>query len=199
MALKSEKSMFLQPMVHVLSAFVKEPRALTHKTEVIIKKLNKFKKGEIFMSDTLDAFVRGLQEQILEETKEAYGEAAYQRWLNPLYKGSIKHPDGYACLRGHCQDTMEMFLKFENDQVKEATFQTDGCGSSTICGSFAAEMAIGKTPDELIEISGETITEGLGGLPKDDEHCAFLAAETLQEALNDYMIKQTRKHESSVP
>ena len=150
------------------------------------------------MSDTLDDFVNRLQEQILEETREAYGEAAYQRWLNPQYKGSIKSPDGYACLKGGCQDTMEIFLKFENDRVREATFQTDGCGSSTICGSFAAEMAIGKTPDELIEISGETIKEGLGGIPEDDEHCAFLAAETLQEALNDYMIKQTRKHKSSI-
>ena len=145
------------------------------------------------MSDTLDDFVQGLQEQISEEIEEAYGEIAYQRWLNPLYKGSIKYPDGYACLRGKCQDTMEIFLKFENDQVKKAKFQTDGCGSSTICGSFAAEMAIGKKPDELLEISGKAILKRLGDFPKEGEHCAFLAAETLHEALNDYMIKSTRK------
>jgi len=30
-------------------------------------------------------------------------------------------------------------------------------------------------------------------MPKGEEHCAFLAAESLQEALNDYMIKQGKK------
>ena len=59
-----------------------------------------------------------------------------------------------------------------------------------VCGSFAAEMAHGKGPDELLEVTGEAILERLAGLPEEEAHCAFLAAETLQEALNDYMIKQ---------
>ena len=47
--------------------------------------------------------------------------------------------------------------------------------------------------DEVLEITGDVILKKLGGLPKEEEHCAFLAGETLQEALNDYMIKQTRR------
>jgi len=62
-----------------------------------------------------------------------------------------------------------------------------------VCGSFAAELALGKSPDELVEITGDAILKILGGLPKEDEHCAFLAGETLQEALNEYMIKQRPK------
>ena len=93
------------------------------------------------MDEAEDKFVRDLQEQILEETKEAYGEKAYNRWLNPISMGPIKDPDGYACLTGLCGDTMEIFLRFENDRVSEASFQADGCGSSIVCGSFAAEMA----------------------------------------------------------
>ena len=88
---------------------------------------------------------------------------------------------------------MQVFLKFENDQVQEASFLTDGCGASAVCGSFAAELALGKSPDELVEITGDAILKILGGLPKEDEHCAFLAGETLQEALNEYMIKQRPK------
>ena len=145
------------------------------------------------MGDTLDDFVRELVEQIFEETKEAYGEIAYERWLTPLYLGSMKAHDGYALLRGVCGDSMEIFLKFERDLVKEASFQTDGCGSSGVCGSFAAEMAIGKDLEQLQEITGEVIMDRLGGLPEEDKHCAFLAAETLHEALNHYMIKQAQK------
>ena len=41
--------------------------------------------------------------------------------------------------------------------------------------------------------TGEMILDILGGLPEEDRHCAFLAAETLQEALDDYMRKQRWK------
>ena len=99
------------------------------------------------MGGKLDSFLKELQEQIFEETKETYGEIAFQRWLNPLYQGALEDPDGFACLTGACGDTIEIYLKFEGNRVKEASFQTTGCGSSTVCGSFAAEMAIGKTPD----------------------------------------------------
>ena len=142
------------------------------------------------MSGTLDEFVNELQEQIFEETRNAYGDNAYKSWQNPLFMGVLEDPDGYASLHGVCGDTMEIFLKFEEDRVVEASFRTDGCGSSTVCGSFAAEMAIGKLTDEILEITGEAILEKIGGLPETDQHCAFLASETLQEALNDYMIKQ---------
>ena len=141
------------------------------------------------MSNELDDFVTELQEQILEDTREAYGDAAYERWLNPLYKGRMQDPDGFAVLTGHCGDTMTMFLKFAGDSVADASFETDGCGAGAVCGSFAAEMAIGKTPDQLLDVTGEAILERLGGLPKTEEHCAFLAGETLQEALNEYMKK----------
>ena len=143
------------------------------------------------MSQGVEDFVQDLKEQIFEETKEAYGKIAFERWLNPLFIGPIKAPDGYACLRGGCGDTMELFLKFQGDRVLEASFQTEGCGSSTVCGSFAAEMAIGKKSDEIREITGEDIIKKLGNIPKDDQHLAFLAVETLQTALNDYLMKQT--------
>jgi len=145
------------------------------------------------MADEFDDFTRALQDQIYEETRVAYGELAFERWLNPLYAGVIHDADGSGSITGTCGDTMEIFLKFEEGSVKEATFQTDGCGCSAICGSFAAELAHGRSPDEIADITGETILDVLGGLPKEDRHCAFLAAETLQEALHNYMRKQHRK------
>jgi len=148
------------------------------------------------MSNELDDFVKNLQNEIYDEARAVYGDVAFERWLNPLYMGAIYEPDGYAALTGSCGDTMEIFLRFENERVKKASFQTNGCASSTICGSFAAEMALEKTPDELLSITGDTILKKIGGLPEKDEHCAFLAGETLQEALNVYMIKQHQSQEA---
>ena len=141
------------------------------------------------MSENFDDFVEGLQNQIFEETRAAYGDIAFQRWLKPLYMGSINIPDGSGRVTGSCGDTMQIFLKFENNKVQEASFQTDGCGSSAVCGSFAVELSFGKSPDDIMEITGESILQKIGGLPEEDKHCAFLSADTLQEALNDYMVK----------
>ena len=139
------------------------------------------------MGNELDDFIDGLQNWILDETRAEFGDVAFERWQNPIYVGALDIPDGHGRVTGSCGDTMQIFLKFEDNKVKEATFLTDGCGSSTVCGSFAAELALGKTPDELVQITGETILEILGRFPEESRHCAFLAAETLQDALDDYM------------
>jgi nitrogen fixation protein NifU and related proteins len=148
---------------------------------------------EISMGNALDEFVNGLQDRILEETRVEFGDVAFERWQNPLYVGSMENPHGHGRVTGSCGDTMQIFLKFEKNRVKEATFITDGCGSSTVCGSFAAELAIGKTPDEVVAVTGEVILKILGRFPEEYQHCAFLAADTLQDALNDYLIKENRK------
>jgi nitrogen fixation NifU-like protein len=70
------------------------------------------------MSDKFDQFVDELQNRIFEETREASGELGFRRWRNPLYRGQLKDPDGYGCITGSCGDTMQIFLKFENERVK---------------------------------------------------------------------------------
>src|SRR5690606_26679476 len=115
-------------------------------------------------------------DEIFEDTLKIYGEKAYQRWRNPLYMNSMQNPDGYGRVTGPCGDTMEIFLKFKEGKVSDASFQTDGCGPSQICGSFAAELVLGKNTDEIKEITNETILNVIGGLPGEDQHCALLAA-----------------------
>ena len=145
------------------------------------------------MDKDFDVFVDELQKQIFDEAKDVYGENGFHRWLNPRYKGAMDNCDAYARIKGSCGDTMEIFLKFDNNVVTYATYLTDGCASSNVCGSFAAELAIGKNPDELSEITGETILAKLGNLVREEEHCAFLAAETLQEALHNYMLNHSQR------
>ena len=141
------------------------------------------------MNDPLDAFVDNLQQQIFDETREAFGEAGFDRWRNPKFNGAMDSPDAHARVTGSCGDTMQVYLKFDDGRVADASYVTDGCGSSSVCGSFAVEMAIGRNPDEIAEIDGEAVLARLGRCPKEDEHCAFLAAETLQAALHDYMVR----------
>jgi len=145
------------------------------------------------MNDDFDTFIDNRQEEIFDEAKEVVGEAGFQRWRNPKYNGRMQNCDASARITGDCGDTMEIFLKFAGDRVQSASYFTDGCASSSICGSFAAEMAIGKDPDELTEINGDALLKKIGRFPEEDKHCAFLASETLQEALRCYMIREIKK------
>ena len=149
------------------------------------------------MDKEFDLIVNKLQQQIFDETKKAIGELGFDRWRHPRYRGKIEDPDGYARIKGKCGDTMEIFLKFEDSRVRTALYQTDGCIPSQICGSFAAEMAMGKDPDELLDITGEAILLRLGRFPREEEHCAFLAAEAVQMALNSFMEKKAERTQPS--
>ena len=138
----------------------------------------------------LDDFINDLQQKIFDEAREAYGENGFQRWRAPRFQGRMPDADAHARVTGTCGDTMEIYLKLENDCVTQASYYTDGCASSAICGSFAAELAIGKDPDTLTDISGEAVLKAIGQLPQEDMHCADLAAAAVQEALSNYMKKQ---------
>lgn len=146
------------------------------------------------MTDNMDNWIKETQAKIIDELREIYSAEAIERWINPDNMGSIDNPDAHAALKGRCGDTMEIFLNFNEGKVEKASYMTDGCASSNICGSFAAAMAVGKTPDEIIDVTGESILDRMGNnVPEEDRHCAFLAAGTLQEALDNYMIKPGNK------
>ena len=83
---------------------------------------------------------------------------------------------------------MEINLRIKDDSIEEATFFTDGCGSSVACGSVIAELATGKDLEEAAQIGGDTVLKVLGGLPEEESHCAFLAAETLMTAIHQWIV-----------
>lgn len=139
------------------------------------------------MADRLDKFLDELQDKIFDEARDALGEQGFERWQNPRFRGRLENFDVHGHALGDCGDSMDIYLKFERDRVIEASYVTDGCGSSNVCGSFAAELAIGMRAEDLADITGDLILSKLGDMPEDDRHCAFLAAGTVQEALRIYM------------
>jgi nitrogen fixation NifU-like protein len=144
------------------------------------------------MKDNLDTFLDQLQEQIFDEAKDALGDRGFDRWRNPKFTGRMQDAHGMGRVTGECGDTMEIYLKFQNGKVSDASYFTDGCASSSVSGSFAAELTLGKTPEELTDITGDTVLEAVGKLPEEDQHCSTLAARTIQAALDHYMGSQVK-------
>jgi len=101
--------------------------------------------------------------------------------------GLISNPDGQARITGPCGDTMEIWLRVSGGIIEQATFWTDGCGTTIAAGSIATELAKGKKVGDALGIAQQDVLDALGGLPDDSVHCALLAASTLKEAVKDYL------------
>jgi nitrogen fixation protein NifU and related proteins len=142
------------------------------------------------MGDRLHESDKATNREKAREPELTSAEVAVHKWLQSLQWKNGKDPDGHACLTGKCGETIEIFLNFEGETVKEAAYRTNGCISSRVCAALIAQMAHGKTPDQLLDITAQSVLGLLGDFPKSEEHCAFLAAESLQEALHHYMLKQ---------
>jgi nitrogen fixation NifU-like protein len=80
---------------------------------------------------------------------------------------------------------MEFWVQVTEGHIVRAGFTTTGCGSSRAAGSMATELAVSRPIDEADRIEQADILKALGGLPKDSEHCALLAANTLKAAIHD--------------
>lgn len=118
--------------------------------------------------------------------EEIYSPVVLEHMRNPRNWGILAESDGYARITGPCGDTMEISLRVSDDVIVECTFDTDGCGATVSCASIVTEMASGKKVAQARKINQESILEYCRGLPEANEHCALLAANTLQKALEDY-------------
>ncbi|MGZ3580226.1 MAG: iron-sulfur cluster assembly scaffold protein, partial [Syntrophales bacterium] len=87
---------------------------------------------------------------------------------------------------------IKMFLRIKHEKVEDSRFIAEGCIFTVAACNAAAEMSKGKTIRECLKINRSTISEHLGGLPHDHEHCALLAALLFQKALRNYMGKNKK-------
>ena len=128
-----------------------------------------------------------LQAMVTADARQIYSETVIDHAMNPRNLGEMADNDGFARVTGPCGDTMEMWLKVTDGMIIQATFYTDGCGTSIASGSMVTEMAKGKSIIEAQKISQQNVLDALGGLPDESEHCALLAANTLNAAIRDYI------------
>lgn len=144
-----------------------------------------------------DALVEKIQGEVFTEAKNALGEKGFDRWRNPRYCGVMADAHSQASLTGGCGDTMTMYLKAKGERIDTVSYVTDGCGSSSVAGSFTAELATGKPFAEVLDLTGEDVLREIGSFPDEERHCATLAVQTLQEALNNYLVEQAKQVKNS--
>jgi len=128
-----------------------------------------------------------LEEELMGEMRQVYTETVIDHAMNPRNVGNIDDADGFAQITGPCGDTMEIWLKVRNNVITQATFLTDGCGTTIAAGSMVTELAKGKSISQALKVSQQDVLNALGGLPQESQHCALLVVNTLKGAVKDYL------------
>jgi NifU-like protein involved in Fe-S cluster formation/predicted Fe-Mo cluster-binding NifX family protein len=115
-----------------------------------------------------------------------FSEVAWDHATRPRNRGPLARHHGHARITGPCGDTMEVWLRIEDERVADISFETDGCGSSLACGSMATCLAAGAPVEQARALSQQDVLDALGDFPPESEHCALLASITVRAAAADY-------------
>lgn len=120
-----------------------------------------------------------------------YSEKVMEHFMNPRNVGEIPDADGIG-MEGNplCGDVMKIYIKVKDGRITDAKFRTFGCGAAIAVSSMVTEMVKGKTIDEALQLSKETVASALDGLPAQKMHCSNLGADALRKAIEDYKQKQ---------
>ncbi len=123
-----------------------------------------------------------------------YSELVMEHFKNPRNVGKIENPDGVGEVGNPiCGDMMAITIKVKDDRIDDIKFNTFGCGAAIAVSSMVTEMAMGKTLEEAMKITNDSVAKNLGGLPKNKLHCSNLGADALHKAIMDYYSRKEGK------
>ena len=120
-----------------------------------------------------------------------YSEKVMEHFSNPRNVGELPDANGIGEVgNSKCGDIMKIYMKIEDDVIKDIRFKTFGCGAAVATSSMATDLVKGKTIKEALSITNKTVMEALDGLPPVKIHCSVLAEQGIKAAIQDYYERQ---------
>jgi len=113
-----------------------------------------------------------------------HSERLLDHFQNPRNVGELAAPAVTVDVTNPaCGDRLRLSVRFEDQRVAEARFQTRGCTASIAASSALTEWMTGKTRLELRVFHAAVIEEALGGLEAASKHAAVLCVDALKMLL----------------
>lgn len=126
---------------------------------------------------------------------EYYSKKIIERFLHPKNVGKIKNADGVGDTTNlRCGDLMKIYIKVDKEKeiIKDAKFETMGCGHAIAISDMICDLVKGKTFKEALKVGYEQIAEEIGPIPPVKIHCAKLAQTAVKGAIEDYQAKNKK-------
>ena len=90
-----------------------------------------------------------------------YSETLLDHFRAPRNVGMMRSPDAVGESEDpSCGDLARFYLRIEGDRVREARFQTYGCGPSIAASSIATELVRDRPVEALGELTPEAVEIG---------------------------------------
>lgn len=113
-----------------------------------------------------------------------FSEAVLEHFRNPRNAGELA--DATATVEVNnpvCGDILKLAVRIVGGRIEEVRFLCRGCTTSIACASLLTEQLRARGLAEARDITAETLSEALGGLPPATFHGAQLAADALSALL----------------
>ena len=87
-----------------------------------------------------------------------YSQTVRQHFANPLNVGELEHPDAVGTAKNEADgDKVQLHLKIDNDVITDVKMKVMGCVAAIASTSMFTEMIKGKSLDEALGISRESL------------------------------------------
>jgi len=117
---------------------------------------------------------------------DIYKETIIDHYQNPRNFGKLKQAQHSISLNNPlCGDKITLYVNFQENKLKEISFQAKGCAISIASASLLIEYVKGKTKEQLRKLNQDFIIKMLGiNLSINRLKCALLPLDALKKILN---------------
>jgi len=126
-----------------------------------------------------------------------YREELLDHYNNPRNKRDINDANAVASESNpNCGDKIVVMLKIENNKIKDASFQGEGCAISMAFASKMTEELKGKDIEEIKSLdSSFALSFFPGQISPGRIKCALLGFSTMKHAIEKYGEKESQNKE----
>ena len=115
-----------------------------------------------------------------------YSAKAIKYYTEKPYMGTIPDADQCSEMTGSCGDTMEVYVKVEDNVIQDVRYQVMGCAGAVSAAMAAVDIVKGKPISEAKNLTDGDVFRLLEEIPVKKHHCIQLAVKTLLKALEEY-------------
>ncbi len=117
-------------------------------------------------------------------------EKMIRHYENPSNKGKLEIYDVIGTVgNDSCGDSMDVYLKIDNDIITDISYYTFGCGSAVATASITSEMVKGKSLEFAYKLSSKEVLDEITGyksLSSKKEGCTSLIEKAIKDAIEKY-------------